>query len=59
MTALLSPRASNIPAKEARLALASHLVALAKAGTLDEGALVARDLAHLISLTPAAPDISA
>ena len=46
-------------AEEARIALARYLVALAKRGTSDEGALAAAGFAHLISCTPHTPDISA
>jgi hypothetical protein len=53
------PGRVTITAEEARPALANHLVALAKAGTLDEGALAAAGFSHLISLTPATPDTSA
>jgi len=53
------PGRVTIPAGEARPALANHLVEMAKAGTSDEGALVAGGLLHLISLTPDAPAIRA
>jgi len=39
----------------ARPALANHLVEMAKQGTLEEGALAAAGLLHLISLTPEQP----
>lgn len=46
------PGRITIPAADARPALASHLVEMAQAGTLEEGALAAAGLLHLISLTP-------
>lgn len=53
------PGRVTIPAPQARPALANHLVEMAKAGTLDEGALASGGLLHLISLTPEPPDVSA
>jgi hypothetical protein len=46
------PGRLTIPEADARPALANHLVALAKAGTTDEGALAASGVLHLISFTP-------
>lgn len=43
----------------ARPALANHLVEMAKQGTLEEGALAAAGLLHLISLTPEQPPTAA
>jgi hypothetical protein len=46
------PGRITIAAADARPALARHLVEMAQAGTLEEGALAAAGLLHLISLTP-------
>jgi hypothetical protein len=46
------PGRLTIPVEEARPALANHLVEMAKAGTLEEDALAAGGVVHLISLTP-------
>jgi hypothetical protein len=54
------PGRATIAPEVARPALATHLVEMAKDGTVDEGALAAGGLLHLISLTPdAPPDVSA
>src|ERR1700712_5720678 len=49
------PGRATIAAEVARPALATHLVEMAKDGTIDEGALAAGGLLHLISMTPEAP----
>ena len=49
------PGRVTIAPEVARPALASHLVEMAKEGTVDEGALAAGGLLHLISLTPDDP----
>jgi hypothetical protein len=54
------PGRVTIAPEIARPALATHLVEMAKDETLDEGALAAGGLLHLISLTPDdPPDASA
>ena len=54
------PGRVTIAPEIARPALAAHLVAMAKDGTVEEGALAAGGLLHLISLTPdQPPDASA
>ncbi|HEV7601840.1 MAG TPA: hypothetical protein VGO49_16490 [Bradyrhizobium sp.] len=54
------PGRITIAPEIARPALAAHLVAMAKDGTIEEGALAAGGLLHLISLTPdQPPDVSA
>ena len=54
------PGRVTIAPEIARPALATHLVAMAKDGTSEEGALAAGGLLHLISLTPdQPPDVSA
>jgi hypothetical protein len=54
------PGRVTIAPEIARPALATHLVAMAKDGTTEEGALAAGGLLHLISMTPdEAPDMSA
>jgi hypothetical protein len=54
-----SSRRVAISEEIARPALATHLVEMARGGILDEGELANGGLLHLISLTPADPDISA
>jgi hypothetical protein len=49
------PGRVTIAPEAARPALASHLVEMAKDGTVEEGALAAGGLLHLISLTPEQP----
>jgi hypothetical protein len=49
------PGRVTIAPEIARPALATHLVGMAKDGTVDEGALAAGGLLHLISLTPDEP----
>ncbi|MHB8269037.1 hypothetical protein [Bradyrhizobium sp.] len=49
------PGRVTIAPEVARPALASHLVEMAKAGTVDEGALAAAGLLQLISITPEEP----
>jgi hypothetical protein len=49
------PGRVTIAPEIARPALATHLVAMAKDGTVEEGALAAGGLLHLISLTPDEP----
>ena len=49
------PGRVTIAPEIARPALATHLVAMAKDGTAEEGALAAGGLLHLISLTPDEP----
>ena len=49
------PGRTTIAPEIARPALATHLVEMAKDGTLEEGALAAGGLLHLISLTPEQP----
>ena len=49
------PGRVTIAPEVARPALATHLVEMAKDGTVDEGALAAGGLLHLISLTPEEP----
>ena len=49
------PGRATIAPEIARPALATHLVAMAKDGTVEEGALAAGGLLHLISLTPDEP----
>jgi len=46
------PGRATIAPDVARPALANHLVEMAQDGTVDEGALAAGGLLHLISLTP-------
>jgi hypothetical protein len=46
------PGRVTIAAETARPVLASHLVQMARDGTIEEGALAAGGLLHLISLTP-------
>ena len=46
------PGRVTIAPELARPALATHLVEMAKDGTVEEGALAAGGLLHLISLTP-------
>jgi hypothetical protein len=54
------PGRVTIAPEVARPALAAHLVQMAKDGTVEEGALAAGGLLHLISLTPdQPPDMSA
>jgi hypothetical protein len=54
------PGRVTIAPEIARPALATHLVQMAKDGTVEEGALAAGGLLHLISLTPdEAPDMIA
>jgi hypothetical protein len=54
------PGRVTIAPEVARPALATHLVQMAKDGTVEEGALAAGGLLHLISLTPdQPPDLSA
>jgi hypothetical protein len=53
------PGRLTIAPEAARPALATHLVEMAKDGTLDEGALAASGLLHLISLTPEEPPTTA
>jgi hypothetical protein len=54
------PGRVTISADRARSVLAKHLVEMARSGTLDEGALAAAGLLHLISLTPQdQPDLNA
>lgn len=54
-----SPGRPTIDAEVARPALAKQLVEMARDGVVEEGALAAGGLLHLISLTPDAPDVSA
>jgi hypothetical protein len=49
------PGRVTIAPEVARPALATHLVQMAKDGTVEEGALAAGGLLHLISLTPDQP----
>jgi hypothetical protein len=49
------PGRVTIAPEIARPALAAHLVEMAKAGTVDEGALAAGGLLQLISITPEEP----
>ena len=49
------PGRVTIAPEVARPALATHLVQMAKDGTVEEGALAAGGLLHLISLTPEDP----
>jgi hypothetical protein len=49
------PGRVTIAPEVARPALATHLVEMAKAGTVEEGALAAAGLLHLISITPESP----
>ena len=49
------PGRVTIAPEVARPALAQHLVQMAKDGTVEEGALAAGGLLHLISLTPDEP----
>jgi hypothetical protein len=49
------PGRVTIAPEIARPALAMHLVEMAKAGTVDEGALAAAGLLQLISMTPEEP----
>jgi hypothetical protein len=49
------PGRPTIAPEMARPALATNLVEMAKDGTLEEGALAAGGLLHLISLTPEQP----
>jgi hypothetical protein len=54
------PGRVTIAPEVARPALATHLVQMAKDGTVEEGALAAGGLLHLISLTPEhPPDVTA
>jgi hypothetical protein len=53
------PGRVTIAPETARTALANHLVEMAKDGTVEEGALAAGGLLHLISITPEPPDQSA
>jgi hypothetical protein len=54
------PGRVTIAPEVARPALAQHLVQMAKDGTVEEGALAAGGLLHLISLTPEeSPDMTA
>jgi hypothetical protein len=49
------PGRVTIAPEVARPALATHLVQMARDGTVEEGALAAGGLLHLISLTPDQP----
>jgi hypothetical protein len=49
------PGRVTIAPEVARPALAQHLVQMARDGTVEEGALAAGGLLHLISLTPDEP----
>ena len=49
------PGRVTIAPEVARPALATHLVQMVKDGTVEEGALAAGGLLHLISLTPEVP----
>jgi hypothetical protein len=49
------PGRVTIAPEVARPALAQHLVQMARDGTVEEGALAAGGLLHLISLTPEQP----
>jgi hypothetical protein len=53
------PGRVTIAPEVARPALAMHLVEMAKAGTVDEGALAAGGLLQLISITPEEPPTTA
>lgn len=50
------PGRITIASEQARPALATHLVELARGGVTEEGQLSASGVSHLISLTPSEPD---
>ena len=50
------PGRVTLSTETARLALASHLVKIAKGGMMDEDRLAVAGVLHLMSLTPEEPD---